>query len=167
MHVTEALDDKLTLELVNRKKRTRPLGSLNLYAKIVFAYLHKLTSLINQFCSKKWHETWELEEKKPKKKIKMQLSCANGPWYLGGSTPHQLPALPIHTWPQSPALLPKGHAPFHHHSHSSLQPLFFFWCLPDDRVRNDKGWGSGRRRYVFTARAVVRPRCSQLLTVWG
>lgn len=57
MHVTEVLDDKLTLELVNRKKRTRPLGSSNLYAKIVFAYLHKLTSLINQFCSKRWHET--------------------------------------------------------------------------------------------------------------
>ena len=56
----------------------------------------------------------------------MQLSCANSPWYLEGSAPHQPPAPGCRprAWPQSPALPLKGHAPFHHSSHRS--PSFPF-----------------------------------------
>lgn len=60
----------------------------------------------------------------------MQLSPANGPWYLGGSTPHRLPALPM------PDLIPQSSrsvsSPF------TPQPLLVLWRLPDNKLSNDK-----------------------------
>lgn len=72
MHVTEVLDDRLMFGLANKKNSTNPLGSLNLYSKMVFVYLHKLTSLLNRFCSKRW--AWNMRV--GRKKTQRQTKCS-------------------------------------------------------------------------------------------
>lgn len=156
MHVTEVLTDRCMCELVNKKNRTKQLGPPNLYVKIVFANLSKPALLISLFCPKIW--AWNMRAGLKKEK-KVQLSCANGTWYLGGSTPHQLPALPIpHLSLQFCCW--KGSSPF------TPQLLFSLWNFLDDRVSNSED-GEATHACLWYLWGLWWSLLPQLSTAWG
>lgn len=84
------LDDRLTLGLMQMNSPRHPSRppSSNLYAKIAFAYVHKLTLLINQSWGKR--HTWESKNKKQnEKKHSSAVLTALGTWR--GLTTEALP----------------------------------------------------------------------------